>query len=93
MPRSKFVVCPDCQGYGYESAIGAFSPADIDEWYGDDATAREDFVAEYTTRGGAYDKPCGTCEGNRVATREQIKAAQERYEEERERAAELRFGC
>ena len=90
---AKFVVCPDCQGEGFQSRLGAFSASDMDEWYGDDWDARDEFVSEYTTRGGAYDEPCSLCKGQRVVTPQQLREAEERAEYEAEAAAERRMGC
>lgn len=91
--ESKFVVCPACDGEGFQSRLGAFTSSDMDEWYGDDWDAREEFVSEYTTRGGAYDEPCPTCKGQRVITRDQAREMFEMAEYEAEAAAERRMGC
>lgn len=66
---SKWVVCPRCGGDGYVSKIGEFTMADIDEQYADDWEARDQFVEEYTRRGGAYDEVCPYCGGERVVPR------------------------
>ena len=81
--RAKYVVCPACAGEGYVSNLGVFTGADVDEWYGDDWDAREDFVREVRTRGGAYDRPCDCCNGARVATPEQVETWDERRAEAR----------
>lgn len=62
---AKYEVCDRCHGEGYVSKLGAFTSDDLDEWYGD-SDERDDFIAEYTTRGGAYDDPCPECKGQRV---------------------------
>lgn len=93
-----FIVCPSCSGEGYTSRLGAFTSSDMDEWYGDDWDARDEFVEAYTTRGGAYDKACDECHGERVVRDE---CPCDECEQEREwdaqyaaeRAAEARMGC
>jgi hypothetical protein len=61
---TKWGICNVCEGHGSVSRIpGAFTSVDLDEWYGDSAE-REEFLAEYMKRGGAYDRPCGRCGGS-----------------------------
>jgi len=90
MAESKFTVCPACDGEGYVSNIGAFTGSDMDEWYGGDSEARDEFVGEYLTRGGVYDKACDACKGERVLTAAQLAELAERAEYEAECAAEYR---
>jgi len=90
MPDPKHVVCPTCDGDGYQSTVGAFTSSDMDEWYGGDTGARDEFVAEYTTPGGAYDEACVTCKGDRVITPARMAELAELAEYEAERAAEYR---
>ena len=78
----KFVVCPRCDGEGYVSKLGAFTSSDLDEWYGQDADERSGFVAEYTTRGGAYDEQCPVCRGQRVVTKAEVEAMHAQAEDE-----------
>jgi hypothetical protein len=82
MSDSKYIVCPECDGEGYHSRLGAFTGSDVDEWYGDDVHAREDFVKDYMTRGGVYDEKCECCNAERVATQQQIDAYRKRLEDE-----------
>lgn len=65
---AKYIVCPECEGEGFVSAIGAFTSSDMDEWYGDDISARDEFISAYSMRGGAYDEKCPCCKGERVIT-------------------------
>jgi len=88
MTDPKFIVCPACDGEGYVSDIGAFTGADMDEWYGGDQGARDEFVSEYRTRGGAYDKACDACKGERVLSAAQLAELAERVAYEAECAAE-----
>lgn len=62
---SKFTVCPTCEGEGFTSKLGAFTSDDLDEQFGDGAE-RDEFIEEYTTRGGIYDEHCAQCDGRRV---------------------------
>ena len=60
--NNKFVVCPACEGEGtdFDSAI-EFTSADLDEQYGDDLYARDQFRDDYMD--GAYSTPCKFCHG------------------------------
>lgn len=91
--KAKYIVCPVCEGEGYLSAIGSFTSADVDEWYGDDHEERDAFTREYNRRGGAYDKPCELCKGKRVVTAEQLSAWDDILAMRAEQAAEQRMGC
>lgn len=86
----KYVVCPRCEGTGYVSKLGDFTREWVAEEFGPDA---EEFIAEYTKPGGAYDEFCPECKGNRVVTAEQIEEYREQLEYEAERQAEIRAGC
>lgn len=88
MTEPKYVVCPTCDGEGFFSKIGAFTSADMDDWYGDDSYEREEFVREYTTRGGAYDERCDTCKGDRVVLTADLPEIEQRLRDEAEIAAE-----
>ena len=90
---SKFVVCPECEGEGYRSKLGAFGALDMDEWFGDDFDERDDFVAEYTRRGGAYDEPCPLCKGQRVTTPREVADWEDEADMRHEMAMEARYGC
>lgn len=85
---SKYAVCPRCKGEGYVSKLGAFTGADLDEWYGD-SDERYEFIEEYRKPGGMYDERCGFCEGQRVV---EAAGLRERLEDEAERAYELSMG-
>jgi hypothetical protein len=61
----KYAVCPTCNGEGYTSKLGAFTGDDMDEWFGD-SPERDEFIDEYTTRGGIYDERCRQCDTRRV---------------------------
>lgn len=82
---AEFVVCPDCQGEGFHSKLGAFTASDLDEWFGD-SEERAQFMEDYTRRGGPYDERCTFCNGERVVTAE--KAAE--WEDEVAYRAEIR---
>lgn len=93
-----FVVCPRCAGHG-TVANPAFDgmSASLDTFDGDDF-ARDEFLSEYTKRGGMYDVRCPDCQGQRVVTAscecdecEWILA--EREEDEAAARAERAFGC
>ena len=87
---TKYEVCPRCDGEGYVSKLGAFNRDWVEEEYGPDA---EEFMAEYTKRGGAYDEFCPECKGERVVTAECVEEYQQELEYEAERMAEIRAGC
>lgn len=60
---TKWEICGECRGEGSVSSIpGAFTSSDLDEWFGN-SDEREEFLGEYTKRGGMYDKPCPDCKG------------------------------
>lgn len=61
---SKFVVCPACEGEGTTDTFGAFTSADLDEWYGD-SYERDEFVSAYRA-GDIGRKRCDWCNGKRV---------------------------
>lgn len=65
----EYVVCPDCQGRGYHSKLGAFGSDDLDEWFGN--AVREEFLVDYMREGGPYDEPCTLCNARRVITAEE----------------------
>ena len=88
---STFVVCPDCQGHGGHDKIDGFTGADVDEWYGDDQAAREDFTHSY--RAGYFTEPCSTCRGQRVVTEDQLVQWHEQAEDRAQEEAERRVGC
>ena len=55
---AKFQVCGDCSGMGGSSAyLGAFTRDEMDEM-------GEEFLEDY--RAGNFDRPCETCQGQRV---------------------------
>ena len=89
MPQ--YEVCPRCDGEGYVSKLGAFTGADLDEWYGD-GEERYEFIEEYTRRGGIYDDKCPCCDGNRVATKSQIDDWEERESDRQIMMAESGYG-
>ncbi len=104
---SRFEVCPRCEGHGTHltESIGshAYSMEEFNESF--DEEERE----HYFRRGGMYDVRCVECHGARVVSvvdEEACKTPElaevlKRYERkladdalyERERAAELRYGC
>jgi hypothetical protein len=86
----KFIVCVVCNGEGFQSKLGAFTSSDLDEWYGD-SSERDEFISEYTTRGGIYDEPCELCKGQRVITPEMEKEWDDLSEYRAECAAEQRM--
>lgn len=87
----KYTVCPECRGEGFVSRIkGGFTREDAEDWYGPDV---DEFLDEYTTRGGAYDEHCPACLGQRVLSPEAKVAWEEHLEYEAERNAEIRAGC
>lgn len=65
-------VCPDCNGRGYKSKLPAFTGDDLEEQFGSDLEARQEFLEEYKKEGGIYDDPCPTCKTLRVVTGEQL---------------------
>ena len=75
-------LCPTCKGDGYVSKLGAFTSEDLDREYGQ-GMERDEFIQEYTRRGGIYDKVCPTCKGEKVLTDEQL---EEWHEGEEDRA-------
>ena len=105
---AKMEVCSRCQGYGTHltPSIGehAYSMEEFEESFSTDEE-KED----YFTRGGAYDVSCEVCDGKRVeevvddeaCSEEPLKALLDKYYEvladqyacQREREAEMRFGC
>lgn len=55
-----FAVCPSCEGRGSSSAyLGAFTSDELH-------AQGEDFIEDYSA--GNYDRPCATCQGQRVVT-------------------------
>lgn len=101
---SKFEVCSQCGGHGthLNPSIGehAYSQEEFEEEFWD-----EEDHAEYFKRGGIYDVTCETCNGKRVeeVLNEEACPAdllkkyhamlEDMAEYERERRAELAFGC
>lgn len=90
-PGAKYVVCPVCAGEGFTSKLGAFTAADLDEWFEGDVDDREDFRAEYSRRGGAYDERCQACKGQRVMTPDEVAAYEDLARMEAEQRAEMRY--
>jgi len=82
----RFTVCPACEGEGGHDKLGGFTGADMDEWYGDDWGARDEFVSDY--RSGVYDEACGTCKGQRVVATADLAEIEQRLADEAELAAE-----
>jgi hypothetical protein len=63
--RGKYVVCDECNGAGYHLTPGL--RGDVTEMvYEMDYEEREEFMEEYTRRGGIYDVQCEKCDGKRV---------------------------
>lgn len=89
----KYIVCILCSGEGYQSNLGEFTSSDMDEWFSDDWDSRDEFVSEYTRRGGAYDVPCELCKGQRVITPEAEAEWEAEASYRAEIAAERRMGC
>jgi hypothetical protein len=85
MTRTKYKVCPNCEGSGTTvnpSIDGnGLSWEDFDE-------AGPEFVEDYFS--GVYDVACAECEGNRVI--EDSPEAEEQRAYEAERAYEIRMG-
>jgi len=88
---SKYEVCPDCEGEGFRSVLGAFTASDVDEWFAGDWDERDQFARDM--QAGSYDEPCPLCKGQRVVTAEQVRAAEELWEAEAIGRAEMRMGC
>lgn len=89
----KYQVCPNCDGEGFTSTLGAFTGADVAEWFGDDPEEREDFRAEYTRRGGVYDETCRCCKGQRVVTTERLHEWRDEQRLDAEQRAESYHGA
>lgn len=85
----RYDVCPDCGGKGTKDRLGGFTGRDMDEWYGDDHEAREDFADDY--RRGGYDESCPTCKGNRVMTHDDIRDWHSMTEDRAQQRAEMRM--
>ena len=90
MTEPKYTVCPECRGEGSTSNF-TFTASDMDEWYGDDQAAREDFVRDY--RAHLYDQPCPCCRGQRVVTQDDLARWEYQQEVEAERRMYARAGC
>lgn len=88
--RRPWIVCPECDGDGYVSRLGDFTAADVDDWYGDDYDARDEFARDYMRRGGPYDQHCPLCKGERVVSQDQVESWRYEQEAEAERRAEQR---
>lgn len=69
---STFTVCPRCDGFGTVAnpTFDGASVSEMREDWGYEET--DDFLSEYTTRGGMYDVACPLCNGRRVATESEI---------------------
>lgn len=60
----KLAVCPRCGGYGTHAnpSLDGMTGADLDEM----GPERDEFVEEYTRRGGIYDVLCERCRGEKT---------------------------
>jgi hypothetical protein len=85
MARTKFMVCPNCEGKGttVNPSIDGNGLSWDDMW-----EQGEDFIDDYF--GGVYDVACAECGGNRVI--EDSPEAEEQRAYEAERAYEIRMG-
>jgi hypothetical protein len=87
-PKTEWSVCPDCDGRGTDYASELeFTGSDMDDWYGDDWDAREDFVRSYLN--GAYSTPCQTCGGKRVVPTAELADIQAELDQRAQWEAEM----
>ena len=83
--------CPRCDGYGM-IANPAFDGMSMQEMYDDMGYEETDeFLTEYTRRGGMYDIMCPCCKGEKVVAQWQINEFNDREEMRREQEAEMRY--
>lgn len=91
MSKSKYIVCPRCEGEG-TIANPVFDGMSTQEMYDDMGYEEtQEFLKEYTTRGGMYDQVCPACNGKRVLSKEQKEEWDDREEYRREVEAEERM--
>lgn len=83
---SKYVICPECEGEGYIGTLGAFTPAEMEEYFGNDV---EDYYYAHETSA----ERCAFCNADRVVTAERNAEWDDYREYQAERAAEQRMGC
>lgn len=64
MPTTKLALCPRCGGYGTVAnpAFDGMTGEDLNEL----GPERDEFVEEYTRRGGMYDILCPRCKGGKT---------------------------
>lgn len=84
---AKWQVCPVCRGEGTVDTYGAFTSADLDDWFGD-TPERDGFLEDYTNGRIGRDR-CGTCDGQRVVLAAE---AEELFQDYQERLNEIRWG-
>ena len=91
MGKTKWTVCPQCEGNGTVDNLGAITGDQLDEWFGD-GDERYQFMDDY--RSGVYDTVCPTCNGNRVVdgSPEAVAYREEIARMEAEMRAEQRIG-
>lgn len=83
--------CERCDGYGTvgNPAFDGMSVSQMREEDGDEET--DNFLAEYTKRGGIYDIMCPCCKGEKIVTKRRWNEFQEELEYQREVEAEQRM--
>jgi hypothetical protein len=93
MPEAKLVreKCPRCDGHGM-IANPAFDGMSTQEMYDDMGYEETDeFLTEYTKRGGMYDVECPCCKGQKVVPQWRIDEFAEEEQYRREVEAEQRM--
>lgn len=80
MSKSKYRVCPRCEGEGYVGTLGAYTQDEFAESF-------EDYD-EYVEMHEASKQQCECCKGMRVVTREQLAEYDDMIEDMRMRQAE-----
>ena len=85
------IKCERCDGYG-TVANPAFDGMSVDQMRDENGYEEtEEFLAEYTKRGGIYDIMCPCCKGEKVITERRRLEFQEELEYQREVEAEQRM--
>jgi predicted methyltransferase len=92
MSDDERIKCPRCDGHG-TVANPAFDGMSTSEMYDDMGYEETDeFLTEYTRRGGMYDIMCPCCNGQKVITVKEVNDFRDREEMYAEMAAEMRYG-
>lgn len=82
MARTKYIVCPVCDGHGVTVNPNIDAHGLTEEDFYDDPEFREDY------RNGVYNVQCGACHGKRVVTRERMKELAQNAKDRRTAARE-----